>query len=110
MYESARILLPPTRWYLFGPPGTVLQLPEKLNLSFYMGFNSILYVIYIFIYVLMAFYIMQLPEKLNLSFLHADVYISSYIFLHFYICLCVFAYFLSVFYVFLDFFHVKLID
>ena len=40
---------------------------------------------------------LQLPEKLKLSFLLADVYISLYIFLHFYICLCVFAYFLCVF-------------
>ena len=40
---------------------------------------------------------LQIPEKLNLSFLLAHVYISSYIFLHFYICLCVFAYFLCVF-------------
>ena len=40
----------------------------------------------------------------------ADVYISLYIFLHFYMCLCVFACFLSVFVCIFKFLHVKLID
>ena len=51
----------------------------------------------------------QLPEKLKLSFLLADVYISLYMFLHFYICLCVFAYFVCVFVYILDFLHMKVI-
>ena len=38
----------------------------------------------------------------------ADVYISSYIFLHFYICLCVFAYFLCVFVYILGFSSYKI--
>ena len=40
---------------------------------------------------------LQLPEKLKLSVLLAYVYISLYMLLHSYICLCAFAYFLCVF-------------
>ena len=45
------------------------------------------------------------PEGIRIL---ADVHISSYIFLHFYICLCVFAYFLCVFVYMLGFSSFKI--